>query len=196
MTSAYKKLSQSQGQSIVKNILDRDNTIPLNINHTEVLSWTLPFALNTQLIECQDYSGMPHVRALYLKKNSDIKPILYSPDPHHDNGLSSLDLSLDNDTILDYLKFYLMMFQTDGGFLIPVTQFDDIEWQDSVSQNILNNIALEIEKYPKVELVKECHRITIICILKQSLFAVAFNISQSGEVSIHDKSLIIRDLPI
>ena len=196
MNSVLKKLSAKQAKSMIRKINKFDDTIEYNENHTQILVWDMPFASNAVFIECADYSIMPHCNKNYLDIDKSIKKVVYTDNPYNDNNLQTLDLHLDKDNIAYYLRFYMDLFQNKMGVLTPVHSHNDINLQEDISPSLLNILSTEFQNYPIIESKNTDFSVKLICVFKQALFEVTFDVSAQGQVIIGDRKILLNDLPI
>lgn len=196
MPYKFKDIPETQQKSILDLIEKTDQKQKFNQSHTKILIQDLPFTTGWQRVVCEDYSSVPYRKKDYLYDGQSIMPCTYSDNPFENNYIKDIDVMVTEGHASFYLKFYCDYWVMGQDRLTPISYVDDIDWQDDISPNIKQGINDELQKYPKIQNKDGDFTLTMICVFRQSLLAVSFEITAQGNVSIVKRDLIIDDLPI
>jgi hypothetical protein len=178
-------------------ILQKNNSNCIfNKNYTKILVQDLPFTDNWQRLVFEDVSTKPHVKKDYLYDGTSLIACVYSDDPYENNNISKMNITMTKQNAMFYLKFFCDYWVQGQDRIIPVTYMDEIDWQDDISPMMKQSLNDEIRRYPIIEQNNNNFNISVICVFRQSLMIITFNIEKSGVISITDRKSHIEDLPI
>lgn len=196
MPLTFKLLTDSQKKSFLKILNDINPTHGLEEKHVQIMSRKLSFAPDWVYYECEDYSSVPNKFQFYLKHKKNIKLLKFTEDPVKNNHISSMTLNLNDQTIVDYLKFYYKFFTKGAYKLKIITQSDDIDWQDDLTPMVRQSLDKDLFQYPNIMSDKKGLSVKIPCVFQFSIIIISFFITYDGFIEIQDKQSLMDDLPL
>jgi hypothetical protein len=196
MPLTFKLLTDSQKKSFLKILNDINPTHGLISNHVQIMSRKLSFASDWTYYECEDYSSVPNKFQFYLKHKKNLELLKFTDDPVKDNHILSMDLNLNEDTILDYLKFYYKFFTKGAYKLKIIKQSDDIDWQEDLTPMARQSLDKDLLNYPKITSDEKGISVQISCVFQFSIIIISFFITPDGLIEIQDKQSLVDDLPL
>ena len=196
MTSSYVEMPSADIIKTLKSLEKQDFDFNLDQEKTKILKQDLKFAKGWQRILCEDYSSMPYKKNHFLIGDKIIYPLSYSPDPYTQNNLDKIQIHLNDETVTDYLSFYLDYFLSGQHRLRMISHVDDIEWQDDLPPLTRQSLEKDLRKYPEIEKKDDYFFVTTACLFRLSIMEVCFQLRSDGYVEIKDNKLMVEDLPI
>jgi hypothetical protein len=196
MKHHYTELSDTDTSNIF-NLIDNANPDHgFHKKHTKMFERPLIFAPGWTEIIMEDYSSVPFKKKTYIKKNKELRPLIYSSDPYKDNDFVGLSLFLNHDAVTDYINFYCRCLVTSSGKLQTIQNYDDVNWQDDLSPQARQAIEKDLLSYPRITEEGESFTVDIPCTFKQSIMIITFLVHEDGTVDILNRRSLIDDLPI
>ncbi len=196
MRQSYSELSDSKTAALLKQMDQMNPDHGFNHKHTKMVERPLTFAPDWRELVVEDFSSIPFKSKTFIKGDSILKPLVYSPDPYKDNAFDDLPLFLNHDTVADYIDFYTQCLTIKTGKLKSVRSFDDIEWQDDLPPQARQAIEKDLLSYPQITNDDDSLTVKMPCVFKQSILIVTFLVHQDGTIDIMGRNSLIEDLPI
>lgn len=156
----------------------------------------LSFFENYNLISAKTFSTIPLVTIDYLwnRTNNDVVKLDGTRDCIFDN-LEKLGLNINDDNIIDYLKFVLGNIQSEQGTLRLVQSIDDVEYSQIPTQDEIAFLTVNI-KSAKVEIEDETCMITCNMIYGDILFVAEIEMFTDGTFEFVSEQKLKDGLPI
>ncbi|PCH99787.1 MAG: hypothetical protein COB76_04890 [Alphaproteobacteria bacterium] len=194
MNTSFKELNPAKSKSFLKKL--ETNSIPHHFKEkSKFLMQDLSFSDEWVRIDAEDYSETPFIKKSFFLKENVIKPFQFTDHPLNDN-LKDISPKICEKTVIDYLLLYCHLWIQNGEVIKPALNFEDIPWQDDVSPMIKKSLDQDFGAYPKISKNNNALMVTIICLFKQSLMTVTFDVEENGGVTVTDRVVLIEDLPI
>lgn len=194
MSASFKSLTPAKAKTFLKLLSEKEENHPF-AETSKFLIQELGFTDGWARIDAEDYKEAPFVKRGYFLKDDNVRPFHYSNVPLNDN-FADMNIAIDDANVIDYLKLYCDLWVSNGETLKPVFDFDDIPWQDEISPMMRKSLDRDLHDYPKLGALDDGYLVKMLCLFRQSLMAVTFEVTPLGIVSIKDRTVLIEDLPI
>jgi len=193
---AYLKLDKNKATEIlnkVNPVLEGEGFDP---EKSSVLSLDLPFYPGWVLLEITDYDSLPSLKKYVVMKDNNIVVLNWTNAPVYDLN-KNLPVQINDDSVLDYVRFFFTYVKGKHGRFIIVERVDDIDWNEEPPPNARKAVAKFLKPLTILEKQKDgSYLIDTRMIFKNSLFASKARVDENGFVSIFDEELLIEDMPV
>ena len=194
MTLSFKELTPPKAASFIT-ILDESDINHRFSSKSKILMRDLSFAPEWARIDAEDYTESPFVKQSFFLKDKTVHPFVYSETPFQDN-FKTIDIIITDKTVVEYLIHYCHLWIMGGEILKPALSFDDVLWQEDATPMVRKSLDKDFQKYPQIAQSKDSFDVTMICVFRQSLIEITFNVKTDGGVTISNRTILIEDLPV
>ncbi len=106
-------------------------------------------------------------------------------------------IQLNDDTILDYIRFFFTYVRGSHGRFLIVDSVDDIDWREEPAPAGRKALGKMIEPLHLVRREKDGTSIFKASIIfKDSLFQAEAHVKQDGQISMTNEELLVEDIPV
>ncbi len=194
---AFEKLDLAD----VATILDRVNPlfegIVFDPIETVIMGIDLPFYPGYRLLDIADYAHMPasHRYAVYSPQKTIV--LNFTNEPVYRLNLD-VPLSLNEETVLDYVRFFFSFVRGRHGRFIITENVDDIRWKEDPPPQARKAIGKMILPLTivKADPALGAYSLQATMMFKDSLFRSSITVKPGGVVNLNDEELLIEDMPV
>lgn len=199
----WEKLSAEESEDFVSGVNPYLKPIELGKNSTTVKKHDLSFYDEYDLFQLTDFESIPNViKYVLVNKFSDfghsqkVIPITWTNEPIYRLNLSA-PLILNEETVIDYVKFFFHYVRGRHGRFLLVEHVDDVNWKETPPPTARKAITEIVEP---IQIIKkdENHKFTLRCnmVFKDSLFKSNVLVDDEGKVSLHDEEILVEGMPV
>lgn len=197
-TEEFTKLSPEDIQSVLGHINPSLGDQAYDPDKATVMSADLSFYHGYQFVHVADHSVHP-ARNHYAVYN-DIDGEHYVSDFTNDfiYGLNkNLGLMLDEDNVLDYIRFFFANVVGQHGRFLVVEAIDDIAWRENPPPNAREVISKMIEPLTLLEQKADgSYIVQAYMVFKTGLFKADVSVAADGVITLSHEEMLIEDMPI
>lgn len=149
-----------------------------------------------RFFDIADYETVPNIRKFVLYKPGHVVLLDWTNAPLYQLNQSA-PIALDDQNVLDYVRFFFTYVRGRHGRFIIVDTADDIMWREEPPPAARKAITQMLSPLHILEGSKENgYRLEARMLFKDSLFKTIVNVKPNGEVSLSDELLLIEDMPV
>lgn len=196
MTEDWQKIDPEKALQMLGEINPRLEPVPFNPATTAVRIQKLSFYRSHALLELTDLSAIPGARKYVLYKPGDVNVLNWTNQIIYETNEKS-PIVLDEDTVLDYVRFFFGYVRGRHGRFSVVETTDDVHWQieppvqgRKVMQEILEPVTLVSQD------ADGTFNLDAFMVFKDSLFKTKVHVKRDGLVSMSDEELKIEGMPV
>jgi hypothetical protein len=194
---AFEKLELEEVALILDQVNPDFDGINFDPVETTIMAQDVPFYPGFRLLDIADYTSMPPLQRFVLYKrgkhvilNSQYEPI-YAFN-------KELPIKLDEDTIMDYVRFFFAHVRGKHGRFILCENVDDINWKDDPppqARKTIGKMIIPLTLEERAEGVKDFHLKTCM-MFKDALFKSDVTVKPDGTLSLSNEERLIEDMPV
>lgn len=193
---AFEKLELAEIATILDEVNPGFDGAPFDPIETTILALEVPFYPGYRILDIADHRNMPPARRhiLYAPKNSVILDFTNAPIYRLNE---KLPITLTEDTVIDYLRFFFTYVRGQKGKFVVVESVDDIHWLEDPPPPARKAIGKMIEpvNVQKAD-AKGNFTLTFCVTFKNALFKTQALIDKKGRVTLGHEQLLIEDMPL
>ena len=160
-----------------------------------ILSCPIPFYPGYDFIEIIDCNSMPTKSRNLVYSPNDVHVIDWNKDTILKIN-ASVPISLNEDTLLPYVKFYFYYTSSEKGVSKIIETVEDIQWHEEPPHMVRNHIAkiispFSFSKNPDGGFIIDC-----CMVFGDTIFSVNLQVEKNGSIEIIDSGNLIEKLPI
>lgn len=193
---AFIKLDPVQSARIV-NLINPKLDIKFDPNKAGVMTHALPFYEGYFLAEISSHdTNPPATRFALCNNDGDVHVLNWTNDVIFKLN-KTLPVHLNDDTIMDYVRFFFTYVRGSHGRFLIIDNVDDIDWREEPAPAGRKALSKMIEP---MELVKKetdgtnVFRVSII--FRDSLFRAEARVKPDGHIVMSNEELLVEDLPV
>jgi hypothetical protein len=167
-----------------------------NPDTVTMLGQDIPFYPGYRFIDAADYSVTPNVRKFLVWKAGDAVVLNWTNEPiYRLNDRAPLNINEDN--IIDYVRFFFTYIRGRHGRFIIVESVDDIAWSEEPPAAARKAIGQMIGPVQIKGIDKDgTFHLSACMVFKDSLFRTDVHVKPNGMVDLSGEELLIEDMPV
>ncbi len=193
---AFVKLSSMEVKALL-DVLNPDfDGVVFSPSETLVVAQNLSFYPGCRLLDITEYAGVPVKRRFVISSPHKNTVLNFSNEVIYEMN-RSIPLLLQEETVLEYVKFFFSYVRGQYGRFLIVETVDDMNWKDNPPPSarksigkMLCPVCLEKKDY------KGSFYLKTTMVFKDSLFKTGIKIEPSGYISLFGEELLIEDMPL
>lgn len=183
-----------------KNTLKRINPLLVNTEYEEeqttIMAVDIPFYHGYRLLSVTDHTVFPAKTHYAIDCEDESYIITYSNDLIYKLN-KKLPILLDEETALDYVRFFFSYVIGPYGKITPIENVDDISWKDTPPPNAKKAIAAMIDPLQIQEIGADgSFTVKGYFVFKTDLMTMQVKISKDGLIDISNEEILIEEMPI
>lgn len=200
-TEIWQKLDESQLAEFLAAVNPFLEPVPFTIGSTAVKHTALDFYDEYELYQLTDFEAIPNVKKYVLYRSgpgnsSDVVPITWTNEPIYALNKRA-PIIINEETVLDYTKFFFHYVRGRHGRFIIVEHVDDIQWKESPPANARKALN-EIIKPIMISGKSQDGGFTLVAnmVFKDSLFKTQIFVTNDGRVSLSNEEILVEGMPV
>jgi len=161
-----------------------------------VLAQDLSFYPGHILYDIADYSTSPALRRFAVVNDKNVIILDWTNGPIYAlNG--SAPLSLNDDNIDDYVRFFFSYSRGNKGAFMLAENIDDVRWRDDpppAARKAIGNLLMPLAVIDQEK--NGAYRLQTSMVFKNTLFQSDIEVGKDGQVSLSNEELLLEDLPV
>ena len=167
-----------------------------NPDTVKMLGQYIPFYPGYRFIDVADYSVTPAVRKFMLFKPGDVTVLNWTNEPIYRLN-ERAPLKIDEDNIVDYVRFFFNYIRGRHGRFIIVESVDDIAWGEEPPTAARKAIGQMIAPVNIKGIDKDgTFHLSACMVFKDSLFRTDVHVKSNGTIDLSGEELLIEDMPV
>lgn len=165
---------------------------------TTILAIDIPFYKGHRFLDIADHATNPPLQryAMQDKETSKFVIIDYRYQTIYDYNASA-GISLDDQTVLEYVRFYFDHVKGRHGKFIICESAEHIKWKDEPPASVKKSLNEALEHLTVKEKKDDgTFIISAFMMLKDALFKTDVHVNPTGRVTMIDHEIVIEDIPV
>ena len=195
-TEIWEKMDDNQAASFLDEVNPHLDPMPFSPQSTSVKSYDLDFYDDYALVQLTDYDAIPNVRKYVLYKPGDIIPITWTNEPIYALNKKA-PVIINEETVIDYVKFFFHYVRGRHGRFIVVEHVDDIQWKETPPANARKALS-EIIAPVKILSKGDDFSFTLSAnmVFKDSLFKTEIFVTAEGKFTLSNEDILVEGMPV
>jgi hypothetical protein len=162
-----------------------------------VMMHNLSFYENHFLVEIARHDQHPPiVRAAVCDDKGGVTALNWSNEPIHKLN-RSVPIRLDDNSIMDYVRFFFTYVRGKHGRFIIIDSVDDIDWREEPAPAGRKALGKMIEPMHVVKREEDGTVVFAVCIVfRDSLFSGEAHVKPDGLIILQNEELLVEDIPV
>lgn len=193
----FVKLEHGDAASILDAINPKLAISPFDTASAQVMSLTLPFYQDIDLIEVSDPQTVPtkKIAALYHPEEKNILILNGKNEPIYDVN-DQYGIVLDNETVTLYARFFFSYVRGRHGMFHLIDGVNEINWREEPTKAAKQSLSKMITPMAILESDEEEWILTSSIIFKDSLFEAEIVVKKDGAVRLSNQEILVEDIPV
>jgi len=198
---AFTKLELDQIAMYLDSINPHLDGSPFDAVETTMLEIDIPFYPGYKFLDVADYSTVPGKRRfiLYRPKSSDkaedVVVLDWTNEPIYTLN-HSLPISLDENTVPYYVRFFFTYIRGKHGRFIVAESVDDINWKEDPPPQARKAISKMLMPLAISEAKDGKYYLKATMMFRDSLFKADIEVQPNGLVTLSNEELLVEDMPV
>lgn len=193
---AFIKLDSAQAAKLAE-VVNPHLDIKFDAARVTAMTHNLSFYQGWYVAELSDHDQSPPVlRIVVCNDKGDVVPLNWSNAPIYKlNKLAPLVLN--DNTLLDYVRFFFTFVRGKHGRFLIVDNVDDIDWREEpapAGRKALSKMIAPLTL--KSRDIDGTSTFTSSIIFKDSLFASEIVVKPDGHIEMKNEELLVEDIPV
>lgn len=189
-------LKKSDSKKTLKKINPLLDSCEYNEDQTSIMAVDLPFYHGYRFLSVTDHNVHPEKKHYVIDGDNDAYIINFTNELIYDLN-QKLPILLTEDTVIDYVRFFLEYVVGDFGKITPAENVDDIQWKDNPPPNAKKAIAGMIAPLDILSGTQgQDFTITGYFIFKTDLLKANLVIDKNGHITMENEEILIEEMPI
>ena len=196
MNEEWQKLDSDKTARILEEINPHIEPVPFAAEATTVRAQRLSFYKEYEFFELTDLSAVPGARKYALYKPGDVNVINWTNQIIYETN-EKAPIALDDDTVVDYVKFFFSYVRGRHGRFIVIETVDDIRWQQEPplqGRRVMQDMLAPVRVIGKDD--DGTYHLESFMLFKDSLFKTAIHVKPDGLIVLSDEELKIEGMPV
>lgn len=196
MSEDWEKLEGGKAETVLEEINAHVTPAPFDVANTMVRRKDLPFFPGYALVELADLSDPQNLRKYALYKPGNVHMITWTNEVIYTLN-ETAPLALDDNRVLDYVKFFFAHVRGRHGQFLIVESADDIKWREEpppqgrrALQDLLKPVSVTGTENDG------SYILTAYMVFRDSLFRTKIRVNDQGIINLFDEELMIEDMPV
>lgn len=165
-------------------------------DNTVMLAQDFGFYPGYRFLDIANYESTPSQHRYVIYKGEDIVVLDWTNEKIYALN-DRLPIKLDENNIIDYVRFFFNYVRGKQGRFIIVENVDDINWREEPPPAALKAIGQMLEPVSIFSKDDNGTFHLVACVIfRDSLFKSKIEVKSNGIVSLYDEELIVEDMPI
>ncbi len=192
----FTKLDLLECETILEELNPALNGSQFHPATVTILAMQPRFYPGYRFFDIADYETVPNIRKFVLYKPGQVVLLDWTNAPLYQlNQLAPL--RLDDETVLDYVRFFFTYVRGRHGRFIITDTPDDIMWREEPPPAARKAISQMLAPLHIIDRTPEGHyKLEARMMFKDSLFKTTVHVKPDGAVSLSDEILLIEDMPV
>lgn len=149
-----------------------------------------------RFFDIADYETVPNIRKFVLYKPGHVVVLDWTNGPLYQLN-EMAPIHLDDQSVLDYVRFFFTYVRGRHGRFIITDTADDIMWRDEPPPAARKAISQMLSPLHIIDRSADGkYRLEARMMFKDSLFKTIVNVTPDGSVNLSDEMLLIEDMPV
>ena len=164
---------------------------------TTVMVHDLPFYEGYKLVEIARHDQHPPIiRVAIINDKQDVTILNWTNEPIHKLN-RTVPITLNDDTVMDYIRFFFSYVRGKHGRFIIIDSVDDIDWREEPAPAGRKALAKMIEPMQLKKREEDGTMVFSVCIVfRDSLFTAEAHVKQDGLIILQNEELLVEDIPV
>ncbi len=196
-SDSFKKLEHGDAAKILDLINPKLEISPFDTATAKIMSLSLPFYEDIDLIELSDPQNIPikKIFCLYEKNQNDIIILNGKNDPIYAVN-DKYGIYLDDDNITFYARFFFGYVQGRHGQFHLINSVNEIKWRDEPTKAAKQSLGKMISPLAILEKDDDQWQLISSMVFKDSLFEAEIIIKKQGLVRLGGQEILVEDIPV
>lgn len=199
MGTILNEVKNDEAKALIEAINPHINISPFQLESSRVLKRALPFYMDTYFVEVTDYKDKQPRQIISLIQENDGQQGVYVLDWSNETIYKlndTLNLTLNNDNISAYIRFFFSIVRTAEGPFKIIDTPEHVNWRDEPTTAAKRALGKMIDPLYLVNRAENGDfHLSGTIMFKQSLFSAKFCVTAKGVVEIYDQELLVDDIP-
>lgn len=193
---AYIKLDPKETESFLAACGDALEGSSFLSANSVIMKRPLAFYPGFTFYDVADHSTMPARRRFMVAKDQDIVVLDFTNAPIYALNTRA-PLILNDDTLLDYVRFFFSFVRGRHGRFLICESVDDIQWREEPPPSARKAIAKMIEPL-KISRKDEDGDVHVMAqmMFKDALFHTHITVAPNGNIKLSQEKMLIEDIPV
>lgn len=194
---AYIKLDRLEVEDLVERTKKSFDGVSFNPDNSVIMARDLPFYDGHRFFDLADHSFMPPSRRFIVMKDDDVTVLDFTNTPIYSLN-SKAPISLNRDTVKDYVRFFFTFVRGRHGRFIIVESVDDIAWREEPPPAARKSISKLIQPiaFHSSDKNDGSFYLQAQMMFRDSLFQADISVQPDGLVQLSNEVLLIEDMPV
>ena len=192
---SYIKLDKTETKQLVESLKDRFDGGGFDPNSTVIMARELPFYKNSRFLDIADHKMMPPARRFVILLNNQPIVLDFTNSPIYELN-SAAPISLNQKTVLDYIRFFFSFVRGRHGRFIIVESVDDIPWREEPPPTARKAVGKMVSPVSLTGTENGVYQLNVHMMFKDSLFQSQVEVTPDGQVKILKETLLVEDIPV
>ncbi len=190
---SYRKLDPKKAAKQLARLEDMLDIAPFSPEKTVVFSRPLSFLPGWMLVEIVDSTALPERKVIVLDDGRRAMVMEYGvPLNDEINGL----LSINHDTVADFVRFYLTYARSGSDRLMLVENIDDFPWREDMGPAARKTFGRQVIPLTLLPSVDKDYVMKAAVLFRDSLFEVTITVTKQGKITISRDAKVAEDLGV
>lgn len=193
----YTKLNPADIEKILAKTAASFDGVSFNPANTIVMERSLDFYPGFKFYDMADHSNNPPLRRFLLVKKDNVIVLDFTNTPIYEMNKSA-PIYLNEDTVVEYVRFFFNFVRGRHGRFLIVESVDDIAWTEEPPSNAKKSISKLIMPISRItkDIDDGNYHLHAQMIFRDSLFAADIIVQKDGMVQLTNEQLMIEDMPV
>jgi hypothetical protein len=193
---AFIKLDAVQAEKMT-DVINPFLDSPMDPKSSSVLIHDLSFYKDYFLAEISNHNQHPPMmRAAICNGNGDVHVLSWANDVIFKLN-KTIPVHLNDNSIIDYIRFFFSYVKGKHGRFIIVESVDDIDWREEPAPAGRKALAKMIEPITLKSRQDDGTHVFKVCIVfKNSLFQAEAHVKKDGLIFMTEEELLVEDIPV
>lgn len=192
---AFEKLELADVATVLDRLNPEFQDVDFDPVETTIMAVELPFYPGYRFLEVSNHTVFPSLQRFVLYTDDDFMILDFTNDPIYALN-KKLPIQLNEDSVLDYVRFFFTYVRgKHGRFLISET-VDDIHWKDEPPPAARKAVGKMLQPIEIKSSDGGTYHMEATMVFKDSLFKSDIYVSSDGSVTLKDEELLIEEMPI
>lgn len=192
---AFIKLDSMQAMKMAE-LVNPKLDITFDPDTVTVMIHSLSFYEGYYIAELSDHDQNPPVMRIAICNDAGAVHVLNWTNSVIYQLNKSVPLTLNDNTVLDYIRFFFTYVRGQHGRFLIVDNVDDIDWREEPAPAGRKALAKMIEPLTLKKREGDVSIFKASIIFKDSLFVADIHVHADGRIEMRDEELLVEDIPV
>lgn len=195
----FTKLNEDLAQPVLDHLNEAFPDLELDEDDITIQSADIPFYHGYEILEVYNHKVHPVKKDYFIYNEDDGEAHLmdYTNDFIYKIN-KKIPIMLDQESILDYVKFFFTYVSGSQGQFKIINSMGDIPWRDTPPPNAHDAISGMINPVAIIEenIKKGTFKLQAYMIFKTGLFKSIIDVDKFGQITMSEEEMLIEDMPL